>query len=71
MKLNEFIDPATSPDTLMTKREVAAYFKVTSRTVDAWMTRHLIPYCKIGRTVRFRRKDIESHLDRCRIGQRQ
>ena len=36
-----------------TKLEVAAHFQVTPRTIDQWMRTGLIPYWKIGHTVRF------------------
>jgi len=34
------------------KRQAAVYFHVSVRTVDNWMRRGLLPYLKIGRTVR-------------------
>jgi excisionase family DNA binding protein len=46
----------------LTKSEVAEMFSVTSRTVELWMRRGLIPFVKIGRTVRFRMQDINAHL---------
>lgn len=46
----------------LTKLQVAELFQVTERTVDAWMERRLIPFIKIGRTVRFRIEDLESTL---------
>ena len=37
---------------LLTKQQAAEYFGVTLRTIDQWMGRRLLPYYKLGRTVR-------------------
>lgn len=37
----------------ITKSQVAERFQVTPRTVEAWMEKRLLPFQKIGRTVRF------------------
>jgi excisionase family DNA binding protein len=49
-------------DPMLTKREVAARLRFSVRAVDNWMKRGLIPYLKIGRSVRFRWGEIERHL---------
>lgn len=49
-------------DPMLTKREVAARLRFSVRAVDNWMKRGLIPYMKIGRSVRFRWGEIERHL---------
>ena len=36
----------------ITKTEVAARMRGTPRTIDPWMAKGLIPFRKIGRTVR-------------------
>ena len=46
-----------------TKAEVARHLKVSLRTVDNMMTRNIIPYFKIGRTVRFKLGDIDRALE--------
>lgn len=46
----------------LTKHQIAELFQVTERTIDSWMERRLIPFVKIGRTVRFRIDDLESSL---------
>jgi excisionase family DNA binding protein len=51
-----------SPDGFLTKEQVAALLQVVPRTLDSFMVRGLIPYIKIGRTVRFRLQDIVKHL---------
>jgi excisionase family DNA binding protein len=37
----------------ITKNQVAERFQVTPRTIEAWMSKRLIPFQKIGRTLRF------------------
>jgi excisionase family DNA binding protein len=56
---------------LLTKTESAQYCQVQTRTIDNWMKRGLIPYYKIGKSVRFRIDDIQTHLDKnCRVARR-
>jgi excisionase family DNA binding protein len=46
----------------ITKKEMAVRMKVTPRTIDAWMAKGLVPYRKIGRTVRFDWSEVREHL---------
>ena len=55
---NEF----NQDDQQITKKEMAARMQVTPRTIDAWMARGLVPYRKIGRTVRFDWDEVREHL---------
>lgn len=56
------------PEGLLVKSEVAQILHVTPRCIDNWMEKGLIPYYKIGRSVRFRMTDVQSCLnDRFRI----
>ena len=48
---------------LLTTAEAAAWFQVTERTVEAWRAKRLLPFTKIGRTVRFRLADLLQALD--------
>ena len=48
---------------LWTKSDAAAYVKKTTRTIDDWMARGLLPFYKIGRSVLFRPSDVRAHLD--------
>ncbi len=57
---NRAIEP--EPD-LMTKQDVTKFLKISMRTVDNLMRRGYLPYYRIGRIVRFRRKDIVERLD--------
>lgn len=47
---------------LLTKKEAAAWLRVSTRTLDAWMKFRVVGFIKIGRTVRFRLPDLESTL---------
>ena len=50
-------------DRLLTKRQVAELLNVTPRSIDNWMKRGLLPYLKIGRSVRFNASNVIRHLD--------
>ena len=41
------------------------------RTIDDWMKRGLLPYYKVGRSVRFKWSEVEAHLAAdCRVCRR-
>ena len=42
----------------LVKREVAAMYRVTPRTVESWMRTGKLNYVRIGHTVRFRLEDL-------------
>ena len=48
---------------MLTKQETAEYFRVEERTIESWMKARLIPYIRIGHTVRFRMSDMLLELD--------
>jgi excisionase family DNA binding protein len=48
---------------MLTKQEAAEYFRVEERTIETWMKARLIPYIRIGHTVRFRMSDLLLELD--------
>ena len=55
------------------KNEVAARLRQTTKTIERWMAKGIIPYIKLGvgrrATVLFRWADIQTHLDaRFRVG---
>jgi excisionase family DNA binding protein len=57
--------PTEKPDVLdqlIDKQEACKFLGVTVRTLEAWMRRGL-PYYKIHRVVRFRRRAIMEHLE--------
>lgn len=46
-----------------TKKEVAEYYGVQSRTVDNWMRRGMVPYLKLGgKLVRFDLVEVHEAL---------
>lgn len=49
---------------MLSKKEVAAYLGVSVSTIDRKMKSKEIPYHKLGRTVRFSKKEIEEYLER-------
>ena len=49
---------------LLTKPEVATRLRKTTRTIDTYMTRGILPYFKIGRSVLFNWTDVQRHLDK-------
>lgn len=58
-------------DPVLTKEQAAEHLQVTVRTIDAWMKRGLIPYLKIGRTVRIRAREVDAMLSqRCEVNRR-
>jgi excisionase family DNA binding protein len=44
------------------KNQAAAALGISTRTLDSWINRRLIPYLKIGRTVRFDPDDLRATL---------
>lgn len=64
-KKNPIESPSTVPDELYDTRETAAMIKVKPATLEQkrWLGDG-IPYVKVGRLVRYRRKDIDAYLDK-------
>ena len=60
----------TSPERrYLTKEEAAKSLNISTRTLDSWISRKLIVYLKIGRTVRFDPEDLRATLlKNCRVG---
>jgi excisionase family DNA binding protein len=53
---------------LLTVRQVAGLTRVSVNTLNQWRSqgRH-IPYVKLGKAVRYLRKDVEHYILRCRV----
>lgn len=49
---------------LFSNAEAAAYIGVTERTLEVWrcVKRHVIPYIKVGRLVKYRKADLDRWL---------
>ena len=54
-------------DGLLTKRELAARLRKSTRTTDDWMRKGKLPYLKIGKTVLFRWPDVLEKLNSFRV----
>ena len=63
--LNRMVTPSPIPpeQRLLTKAEAADYFGVTVRTIEVWMSKGILPYRKLFRTVRFKLSDLSQALD--------
>ena len=48
---------------LITAAEVANYLGVTKRTIMNYKAEGLLPYYQVGRVLRFRKKDVEAHIE--------
>ena len=54
---------------VLTKTEAAEFLKVKPRTIDEWMRRGRIPFCKLpSGTVRFRRDQLIEFLGKFEVG---
>jgi excisionase family DNA binding protein len=59
---------ARTAEPFINKEELARRLGKTLRTVDNWMSKGLLPYFKIGRSVAFKWSDVEAHLAQtCRV----
>lgn len=49
---------------LLTRDQAAEYLGLAPQTLAVWATtgRHSLPYCKVGRAVRYRLSDLEKWL---------
>lgn len=61
-----FSDSVPFEHRVFSKPQMAAYFAVEIRTIETWMKEGVLPFIKIGRTVRFRGGDIAAALDALR-----
>jgi len=54
----------TKTDTYVNKEELAQKLKVSTRTLERWIKRRLLPYYKVRRSVRFDVKAVLECLNR-------
>jgi excisionase family DNA binding protein len=52
---------------LLTTAQAAAYIGVTQGTLEVWrcVKRYDLPHLKIGRLVKYRRRDLDVFLENC------
>ena len=54
-------------DRLLTQRDVAAYFKVTRRTIENWRDKGWLPFIRLGGVIRFKPSDLQRVVERRRV----
>ena len=60
---------SSNENAILTKEGAAELLKVKPRTIDEWMRRRRIPFCKLpSGTVRFRRDQLLEFVGKFRIG---
>lgn len=68
MENNHHLPPTQgcATESLLTRREAAAYLRVTEATLAVWACtqRYELPYLKAGRSVRYRKCDLDKFLSR-------
>lgn len=50
---------------LMSKKEAAAYLKVSEPTIDRWSKKGLLPSYKLHGCVRYRQPELDEFIHRC------
>jgi len=60
----------TTPAELLTRAEAAEFLGLRPQTLAAWASarRYDLPFVKVGRSVRYRRRDLIAWLDRRTVG---
>jgi excisionase family DNA binding protein len=55
---------STSAPELLTRRQAAQYLGLVPRTLAVWAStgRYKLPYVRVGRSVRYRREDLDQFL---------
>jgi excisionase family DNA binding protein len=49
-------------DGFLTKKELALRLKITTRTIENWQRRGVLPFVKVGKIVLFHWPDVLEHL---------
>jgi len=66
--VGESVGAQVEVEGLIDKSELGKRTGMRPRTIDDWMNRGILPYYKLGRSVRFKWSEIETHLaTRCRV----
>ena len=53
---------------LLTIEEVAEFLRVSKTSVYRLVERRELPFCRVGRSLRFSRKDLRAYLEARRVG---
>ena len=62
---------SSTAEPFIDKGEAGKRLAMRPRTIDDWMKRGLLPYYKVGRSVRFKWSEVEAHLAaNCRVCRR-
>jgi excisionase family DNA binding protein len=59
----------SSKDKMMTIKELAEFLSISRYTIYNWTSTRSLPFYKVGRAVRFGRKDIEAWLEAQKVEQ--
>lgn len=54
------IKTSITPDEFLTKREVAEYFQVSTKSIEGWTKSGWLKSYRIGNQIRFKRKEVEN-----------
>ena len=63
--------PATlDPPALLTREQAAEYLGIAPQTLAVWATngRYNLPYIRVGRCVRYRRRDLDRFFEQRTVG---
>jgi len=58
VNMNKSLEGAT-----LSNAEAAAYLGCTELTLRAWVSRRKVPFCRVNRLIRFRKKDLDAWLE--------
>ena len=53
---------------LLTRKELAKLLKISEKTIDRLREGRKIPFCKVGRSIRFNKKDVLEYLEQNKAG---
>ncbi|HMH31527.1 MAG TPA: helix-turn-helix domain-containing protein [Puia sp.] len=51
-------------DRLLDKQDILMRMHISSRTLQTWRTKGMLPYCRIGKKIYYRESDLEKLLSR-------
>ena len=66
--MNEQSDSHHRPEPLLTEVEACEFLRIRPRQLYTWRNEGLIPFIRIGRSVRYRRSELEAALDAMSVG---